>query len=875
MHIKFKIKHSIHFYFVINVIFLFITPFACFSQIDNIVPHQWIVSWKTCNYTRSEQIFGINSTPLTQEPLQLSLLTSDPLRLSDESVEKWLKDHPCVDLYQKNHFLDNRIIPNDENFGSQYHHVNNAEGNKDLDSDLAWDITTGGNTALGDTAVICVIDNGINANHLDLYNNLWKNHREIKENNLDDDGNGYVDDFYGWSVETKDDNISNNALHGTSVTGVVGAQGNNNIGVAGMMWNTKIMFVDYDIPTEANAIAAYSYPYAMRKLYNQTQGQKGAYVIATNSSWGRDRVFASEAPLWCAMYDSLGKVGVISVAATTNSNVDVDLDGDLPTTCNSPFLITVTNVAPNDTRTTAGYGRTNIDLGAYGRNILTTSVEGYSIQSGTSLSSPLVTGVLGLMFTTSCNYLASLSKLDPAAAALTAKQILLKSTIPLASLERYCVSSGKLNAHRALLNTLSLCDPCNQITLMHFTPFGDSIGVSWQSVGTLNSINLRYRTLDELQWTTVTNISNGDFINNLKYCTDYEIQWQNTCGLTSEAYSFSNFVKTTACCESLLVVNEEVEGTNVKISWPNSKDATSSDIYLRKVGGSEYELYESDTNFVTIQGLDLCTKYEYYVVLNCDDYDKESPPSKTYSFSTDCGQCSVESYCLFSDKNAEFEWIEGLYFGDIKISKHTDDDKDGYENFIGVASTDVEVGKTYPFMTVFGYKDGISQSDFYRLYIDWDANGSFELTEEMANQTNQILDSVRLEITVPLNAKLGKTRLRHILSYSQFYGPCDDPNFEFGEIEDYCINVIDNTSVAGSFSQPYIFPTVTDGLVHFYHSFTPTNIHNSIGEIVWNNYGQVNVAQLDLSSFIDGVYFVHGRTEKGRPLVIKFLKIGN
>ena len=63
---------------------------------------------------------------------------------------------------------------------------------------------------------------------------------------------------------------------------------------------------------EADAIAAYSYPLAMRKLYAQTNGQKGAYVVSTNASWGIDYGKAADAPLWCAMYDSLGKYGVLN-----------------------------------------------------------------------------------------------------------------------------------------------------------------------------------------------------------------------------------------------------------------------------------------------------------------------------------------------------------------------------------------------------------------------------------------------------------------------------------------------------------------------------------------------------------------------------------
>ena len=83
-------------------------------------------------------------------------------------------------------------------------------------------------------------------------------------------------------------------------------------------------------------------------LYNETDGEEGAFVVATNSSWGIDNAPASEAPLWCAMYDTLGQYGILSAGATTNTNTDVDFEGDLPTSCPSEYLLSVTNMNHND-----------------------------------------------------------------------------------------------------------------------------------------------------------------------------------------------------------------------------------------------------------------------------------------------------------------------------------------------------------------------------------------------------------------------------------------------------------------------------------------------------------------------------------------------
>ena len=85
-----------------------------------------------------------------------------------------------------------------------------------------------------------------------------------------------------------------------------------------------------------------------RKRYNDSEGAEGAFVVSTNSSWGIDYGQPSSAPMWCAMYDSLGAYGIVSAGATINGNVNVDVEGDLPTACASDYLLSVTNLGRND-----------------------------------------------------------------------------------------------------------------------------------------------------------------------------------------------------------------------------------------------------------------------------------------------------------------------------------------------------------------------------------------------------------------------------------------------------------------------------------------------------------------------------------------------
>ena len=191
-----------------------------------------------------------------------------------------------VEAVQFNHYVENRATtPNDPSFNQQWHHV--ESGDHDIDSDEAWDISTGGYTANGDRIVVCVMESG-DYSHPDLIDNHWTNTNEIAGNGIDDDGNGYVDDVDGWNTTSNSDAISG-ASHGTAVSGMIGATGNNSNGGAGVNWSVGIMHVEFGGLTDAGVVEAYSYPHAMRNLYNTSNGTLGAFVVATNASWGIDQ----------------------------------------------------------------------------------------------------------------------------------------------------------------------------------------------------------------------------------------------------------------------------------------------------------------------------------------------------------------------------------------------------------------------------------------------------------------------------------------------------------------------------------------------------------------------------------------------------------
>jgi len=374
---------------------------------------------------------------------------------------------PVVLTAQTNKNIEYRTQPNDPNFAQQWQYINTGStgglAGADIDADSAWSITTGGVTTMGDTIVVAVIDDGIDLTHNDFGDNLWVNRAEIPNNGIDDDNNGYVDDYQGWNADNSTDDIGGTfwgGWHGTPVAGIVGAKGNNNIGVAGVNWNVKLMII-VGGGAEADAIAAYSYVLENRKMYNRTEGDSGAFVVSTNASWGIDFGQPSAAPLWCAMYDTLGAYGVLSCGATINGNYDVDQVGDLPTACPSDYLISVTNMNHNDLKEVqAGYGVTTIDLGAFGANTYTTALMssgGYGGFGGTSGATPHVAGAIALAYSAACEDFIQLSKSDPEAALLLMKDFVLNGGDPNASLNGITSSGNRLNLKGMLDEVEAYC----------------------------------------------------------------------------------------------------------------------------------------------------------------------------------------------------------------------------------------------------------------------------------------------------------------------------------------------------------------------------------------------------------------------------------
>jgi len=824
-------------------------------------------------------------TSLVSESLNIWLLEIKSEETLERLILEWLIRQPEVLAAQFNRLLEYRalpsgILPNDPLYYQQWHHKNTgASGGlpgSDLGSEQAWNITTGGLTPHGDTIVIAVIDGGIEYTHEDLTENMWVNRHETPYDGLDNDGNGYIDDCKGWSIFSNNDQITGiSTTHGTPVAALIGARGNNGIGVAGINWDTKIMFVAGN-SQESVILAAYDYVLKARKRYNATNGQQGAFVVAVNCSWGITGGQPSSAPLWCAAFDSLGAAGILSVAATANSPVDVDIVGDLPTACPSDYLISVTSIANNDQKAdNAAWGATTIDLGAYGKDIFTArSGNTYGQVNGTSFAAPQVSGAIGLLYASPCNNLIERAKANPAAATKWAKNRLLEATIPINALNNITVTGGRLDLYNLLQEYEDQCADCIPPFALEASNISvNSMNVQWFVASNVQSVSLRWRKIGDPIWTLVPGVISPYPIPGLVPCTEYEISLRAICpGNASSNWTLPEVFATEGCCSSptgITVTN--ISATTAGIAWIGPMAAGNYRISVRAPNGDTVE-HQTTQDSISLFGLVPCTNYSVEIRSQCG-MDTLSPPAVFQFTTSGCGACTDLPYCSASAGSAKDEWIAQVEIG---TWSHNPGGNAGYKNFATVPvgpPLEIAPGISLPVTLSPGFS-GLPYKEHFRVFIDYNTDGDFDDPDELAFDPGFGSDMpITGQITPPVNIAWGPTRMRILMKYKGPQGtpplPCE--SFEFGQVVDYCVHLgpaVFSTQKRDRERILVVYPQPAKqwALVQIPENL-PTEAHFSVadpaGRTVLHQVifpGQVRLT-LDVSNFSQGLYMLQLQTE--------------
>ena len=764
-------------------------------------------------------------------------------------------------LVQKNHKLNLRsTIPNDPQFLTQWQYVNTGQGGgtigMDLDADLAWDLSIGGITAANDTIVVAVIDDGANINHPDLQQNIWTNWREIPNNNIDDDNNGYIDDYLGWNTNTLDDNVNLNGAgaHGTAVAGIIGALGNNNLGVSGVNWKVKLMLIRNNFnTTEANVLASYGYALTQRKKYNQTNGLEGSFVVVTNASWGVDNAFPAQAPIWCAFYDTLGKYGILNVASTSNNNVNVDIQGDLPTTCPSDYLIAVTNLNRFGTRN-GGFGQQNIDLGAFGDGVFTLNFNNYASFGGTSGATPHVSGTVALAYAAACGEFMSLSRLYPNQASLLMKDAIINGVRPNSILNGSTLSGGQLNMYNTLLEIQNSCplDSC-------FAPYGlniysvsdSNVIIDWAGGQDSTCLRIRYKNA-QLWLDSVITDQYSYVFNNLSRCKEYEVFVSGFCNGTIGSSQVLSFQIQGCCTVPTDIIQSITTDFSAQISWNGPSLNASYNLRWRLYGQAAWNFINSNNNNYQFINLSPCSIYELQIRSDCDD--TLSAYSNSFIFSTSgCNSCGQTPYCSMSGTITDFDWIESFRFADYR---NISGKSVGYELFDTIIQT-VSAGNTIDF----SIEQGNNFQEAVRIWIDLNRDNDFNDSDEKVFEgILNFTDSISGLINIPAYASPGVTRIRVALQWSTYPTLCSQ--YQNGETEDYCLRILPNTAVDDitNADDPLIYPNPFSDFIHIDNiseEFSDLNINDINGKIILYTKINNNLIKIKMpDNTVSGTYIL-------------------
>lgn len=395
-----------------------------------------------------------------------------------EGMRRWYARQPGVVYAEPNYLARKAAVPSDPDFARQWglrntgQYVNGLSGTPgaDISAPGAWDRHTG---SAG--VVVAVVDSGIDYTHPDLAGNLWRNPDEVPDNGIDDDRNGKIDDVRGWNFvagnnDPMDDD--NDGGHGTHVAGIIGATGNNGVGITGVNWRVSLMALKVlaanGFGETAAIVAAIDYAVA-----------EGAHVINLSLAYrcGETASLSEREALQRAR-----DAGVLVVTAAGNAGCNNDERATYPGSHALNNLLAVGASDPFDQRAvfprggSSSYGAQRVHMFAPGRNVYSTLINnrgGYGHEDGTSMAAPHVSGAAAL-----------LKAYRPSLRMAQIREILLLSAKPRPALDGLAVTSARLDLAAAMDYDLSASRPV-QPSHVAATPVSNRIDLLWLNDSTI------------------------------------------------------------------------------------------------------------------------------------------------------------------------------------------------------------------------------------------------------------------------------------------------------------------------------------------------------------------------------------------------------